>query len=458
MKKIKNLIIFFILFIIHANINYGVEIENYEVTRAKSNGKMIFLLIGLVLISIVLFLGYKMDKMEENINRKKKYRKEEKRSYNPFSFISQKSKKDDYELFAYDELASQNNKNGNEQVEMIGESAAGDNLYNIDLVEKNENIEFEDKKDIVSNEIINNSQEKSVEDDKERKIENQELDVISNIFSKKDENINILVKGYDYNLEDDLDLLDIENTIKAANIKKYTRKKVTKDDNIEKKEKVEEPKAIVKHYTRKIGNSLNKKNNKNDKNDKKTKRYTRKIIVENNVDSLIEKEESSSELNNVLEQYLEEPDKKINDSSIDSNVENDNIDEMTFLSKIVDLESIDDNEIDFKINQSSNLLEEQNEDDIAKNTKEEKSKIKRGRKPKVENEGESIDKLPKSKRGRKPKTEKDSKIKEKKTTNKEEKPKAKRGRKPKIKTEEEELRQAIEMLPKSRRGRKPKTK
>ena len=452
MKKFKNLIIFFILFIIHANINYGTEIENYTITRAKSNGKMLFLLIGLVLISIVLFLGYKMDKMEENINRKKKYRKEEKKSYIPFTSISQKNKKNDDELFFYDELANHNNKNDNNQVEIIKESENDESSYNMDIIEKDKELDFTDKVDIISNETTDDVQEIFEDNYKERKIENQELDVISNIFNKKDEDINLFVKGYDYNLEDDLDLLDLEKTIKAANIKKYTRKKVTNGDNIEENKVVVEPETVVKHYTRKIGNGLN------EKNDKKPKRYTRKIIVENNVESSIDKKESFSELYNNLEQYLEEPDEKINNSSsIDNNTKTDNIDEMNFLSKIVDLDSIDDNDIDFDIKQSFNISEKE-EDDIVKETIEEKPKSKRGRKPKVKKDEDLTEELPKSKRGRKPKTEKDSKTKERKTTDKEEKPKAKRGRKPKIKTEEEELRQAIEMLPKSRRGRKPKTK
>ena len=85
-------------------------------------------------------------------------------------------------------------------------------------------------------------------------IHNTELDAISNIFNQeiKKDDLNIKVKGYDFNLDDDIELLDIEESIKKANIKRYTRKK----DKIEKKDK-KENKNVLKHYTRKIESDQN---------------------------------------------------------------------------------------------------------------------------------------------------------------------------------------------------------
>lgn len=358
MKKLKNLIIIFILFIIHANISYGTVAEKYTVSKAKNNGKMLFLLIGLALICMVLFLGYKMDKMEETIDRKKKYKKEKK------------------EIILSERDIIENDDEKISEIEMDKADEYNNQLENI--------IEKEDE---------------SVE---ERKIENQELDLISNIFNNKDNDIKISVKGYDYDLENDIDLVDIENTIKAANIKKYTRKKDLKEVKENNEEKFEE--TTIKHYTRKINT---------DTKEKKTKRYTRKI-------------QKSDDIDDNTDVILED----IIDNQIESTNKTNNVDENNFLDKIVDLD----------------IIKEESET-------QSKPKSKRGRKPKKETESKDkeIEELPKSKRGRKPKAEtKDKKV--------EEKPKAKRGRKPKIKTEEEELRQAIEMLPKSRRGRKPKAK
>ena len=350
MKKLKRLLIVFILFIIHANINYCEVAEKYAVSKTKSNGKMLFLLIGLVLISMVLFLGYKMDKMEENIDRKKKYtkNKEVRKSY-------------DNDIIENDEIANYENNTEDEEksVEIIDEF--------------NNNIESIDE---------------NVEETTERKIESEKLNLVSNVFNKKEDDIkNISVKGYDYDFENDTDLLDIENTIKAANIKRYTRKKDNKDEV--------KSDNVVKHYTRKIDNG---------KKENKPKRYTRKIQVAEDTNNLDITLEDIIEVNNV-----------------------DEIDENNFLSKIVDLGDDEKETTDIDI----------------------KTKSRRGRKPKTESK--KIEELPKSKRGRKPKTEKKDTPKEEKTKSKrgrkpkvkteeeelrqviEMLPKSRRGRKPKAK-------------------------
>ena len=79
MKKARNFFIIFILLVIKVNNAYATSSGNYTVSKTKNNGKILFLLIGLVLIGMVLFLGYKMDKFEEKSARKKRINKSEKR-------------------------------------------------------------------------------------------------------------------------------------------------------------------------------------------------------------------------------------------------------------------------------------------------------------------------------------------------------------------------------------------
>ena len=438
MKKLKSIVILFILLVIRVNINYATVSGNYTVSKTKSNGKVLFLLIGFVLIGMVLFLGYKMDKLEETNNRKKKYKKDEDNKIKEkllsfkgiiINFINKQKEKKQYEpeTFVYDELE---NKDETE-----------------DTLESRDIIEYDDD-DLPNNGDLY----------EEPKIQNKELDMISNIFNKADneDEIDIKVKGYDYGSDDDFDLLDLEASIKEANIKKYTRKK-----------KEKKSKNATKRYTRKIvkdqSEEINNSSVEEDIKERKPKRYTRKIISE-------EFEINNTETKKV-ESILKEEENIEKSISMEENT--DNTDDVDFLNKIIDLGILKDiDELDKKrmhnktnngeneVHDSGVLNKEKKLEDKTKESTEVKiAKSRRGRKPKdvkIENDEKKSSKKDSTKVS---KTKKENKTNEKKKTkknNKENTPEVKRGRKPKIITEEEELRQVIEMLPKSRRGRKPK--
>ena len=424
MKKVKKLFIIFTLLVIKFNINYATVTGNYTVSKTKSNGKTLFLLIGLVLIGMVLFLGYKMDKFEESSNRKKKYKKiEEKKDSIKYNISNLSSKIIDKK----EEFVSKiNNFKNKEETETIKTNQSRDIIeYDEDDYTEN-NIETDDNSNYSNNE----------EKDEEPKIQSYELDVISNIFNKKmnndinkDDEINLKVKGYDFDINDDIELLDIEESIKEANIKKFTRKKEKKAKN------------PLKRYTRKIVKE-NEQEETDIKPKNKTKRYTRKIIKDENTNS---------------NDYF-----VTSKNDITVNTEDDEkTDDIDFMNKIIDLgilNDINEKELDKNnISDKEELVNESHENNVIK-------KSGRGRKPKSsklekddikENKNNT-----KEKNDKKTKTKKEEKSKTKKTEKKETKKvkttETKRGRKPKVITEEEELRQVVEMLPKSRRGRKPK--
>ena len=402
MKKIKNALLIFIFFLIQSSNCLATTPETYNVSSAGGSSKFLFLLIGLILVGLVLFVGYKMDNIEETQKRKRKYNKiknkEDVEDAYRDMFSSKEVIKDD--TFTYDEIKEKK----------LNENSFEDSIIPKENITSEPNIEVEEN---IDDELMEQLLTESVIEEEERKIEHPELDNISKIFNENavmNENVknnyNLGVKGYDFN-EEDLDLDDLESTIKEANIKKYTRKKKKEVNN-----------SNVKKYTRK---------RKPVKEKTKPKRYTRKVVS----DTIFEEVED--------------------DEKIDIIDEIDNLDTTNdFNFKFLDIS-------DFSDENNTNINEE-------KEIVEEKPKVKRGRKPKekTDNKNVNIESLPKSGRGRKPKSSSTkTKASKKKTitkkAEKKEEPK-KRGRKPKVLTEEEELRNAIEMLPKSRRGRKPKAK
>lgn len=394
MKKFKNALLIFIFFLIQSSDSLATTPETYNVSNPGGSSKFLFLLIGLILVGLVLFVGYKMDNLEEKEKRKKKYKKinnkeEIEDTYNDM-FSSNEVIKDD--SFTYDETKEKEDS-------LIEE--------HIDDTNSEENITEEDIDDALMEQLL--TEEDLIEEKPEdKKIENPELDNIAKIFNEntvnaeENEEINIGVKGYDYG-EEDFDLFDLETTIKEANIKRYTRKKKKEVDT-----------SNVKRYTRKKKQSEEKT---------KPKRYTRKIV-------------SDSIFNDIKEEKL------------------DIIDEIDNLDSVLDYKFLNLEDFDEEEKQDEVKTESKPK---SKRGRKPKSETKGSADKEVDIKALPKSGRGRKSKSSTTKTKDSKKKTVTKKAEKKEEPK-KRGRKPKVLTEEEELRNAIEMLPKSRRGRKPKAK
>lgn len=191
-KKFKKSFMSLILFLMYANNIYATTTGTYTVSENGSGiGKIILLLVGVLLVSLVLFAGYVMDKNENTKKEREKFIKKHKEKENSES--DTEIEKDDYE--DYDEEDDSENYEDEEDEILIR-----DNSYN-DVAEN-----------LMNSTMIFNSTELKIEE--------------------KNENT---VKGYDY--EED-DLSEIESMIKAANIKRYTRKKTKGEELLKPRKKV----------------------------------------------------------------------------------------------------------------------------------------------------------------------------------------------------------------------------
>lgn len=259
--------------------------------------KIILIIIGIALVGLVLFIGYKMDKVEETKKRRDKFVKNGKKEN------ASKTDEDDAYAMIYDTIKAEIE---NEEVD-ANESIFFDE--NTSDYEENENSEVEKdslaEPEEIPEEVEEFDEDEELEEDThEEKEENlheakpskniqEMIDVFENtdstmVFNSrelKEENNNnnnfTSVKGYDY--EEDDDLSDLENTIKSANIKRYVRNFEAEIAFKEqyKKQRMLEKKSNVKRYTRKI-------NKEEVKPKPVTRRYTRKKQTVSNKSQQIE--------------------------------------------------------------------------------------------------------------------------------------------------------------------------
>ena len=266
MKILKKALLIFYMLLLGANNAYASTNSTYVENESSGFGKFVLLVIAFALVGLVLLLGYKMDKSELAQKRKDKIIKNRNEKINDI----------------YSEIYTSHNKNSEKEnkieknketkevnEEIIKEDPKKENNIEIEeKLEKNivtikfenivENDNIEENKINEKNEIIENKKENNIEGLKTTsdtviistpKIENNKVmdstmlfdsNLVKNNDLIKENPLNNYesVKGYDYE-EDDFELLELEKTIKEANIKRYTRKKENK------------PKGNVKRYTRK---------------------------------------------------------------------------------------------------------------------------------------------------------------------------------------------------------------
>ena len=290
MKKLRVFLISIIsIILLFTNNSYATTQGSYVASTSIGTEKIILVGIGIIAIILVLFIGYKMDKNEENKRRREKFIKDteapkEKNAYSSIYNTNdvQKDKNIVEEKYIEDENDTYIDEEENEVEEIYNDEYENVEEYNNDenLEEYDEYDEVQEYDDIKEYEDVQEHNEETIldEDVKNAKT-NRKIEDMINVFESsdttmvfnsqdlKDENIDTIsqVKGYDY--EEDDDLAELENTIKEANIRKYVRNK-------EAERELKNAKQTTKKYTR--------KKDKQEKNTENTvKRYTRKKITNN---------------------------------------------------------------------------------------------------------------------------------------------------------------------------------
>lgn len=232
MKKAKKFLLSLIVFICCASSSFATTTGTYVASQSNDVGKAILILIGILLIALVIFLGYKLDQKEEDQKRREKFIRNNENPEVPKKEDVQESKsaydyniRDNIDVVEDIKFDNVENNFDNEIENQILESAIAVD----DLAEE-----------MIQDEDINNYEENNfsydVQEDNNTSTMNSTM-----VFDSNDvrENQVGIVKGYDFDKDnDDIDLLELEKTIKEANIKRYTRKK----KKVEKK---------VKRFTRK---------------------------------------------------------------------------------------------------------------------------------------------------------------------------------------------------------------
>lgn len=278
MKIIKKVLMTAMLFSIYTNNIFATTTGSYVAKESTSVNKVILLLVGVGLVSLVLFLGYKLDKNEASEERKEKFNKKERdledvydSVYTSKTDISRELDKiaiseedldiiDDNDIFEEEESLLTEAAIAEELEKMAIEEAIKEAEYNLenDLeVEEDDDVEDEDEdeedEDDEEEVITYNPTDVVIDDEKPRGMyiggkgaSNSTMVFETDKLRKIEEKLNRTV---DYEQEDDLDLSELEGTIKAANIKKYTRKKPVKKES--KKAKDNKKDENVKRFTRK---------------------------------------------------------------------------------------------------------------------------------------------------------------------------------------------------------------
>ena len=303
MKKITKKFLFIFILLFYSNNTYATTNGSYSVenTGISIVGKIVLFLIAIILIALVLFLSYKMDKNEMSNKRKEKIINNKKKNENLKSNPEIKEEVYKFDSLKNDYLEESETNNDVFEAEDIVDT---DNLldeYISDLEDITEldkiveNIKNDNTKDDIdhadiedeltyhetlANEEIYNNIENEIEKNDEKEIYYNEntknLDEFTMVFNSSS------LKNKEKEDDEDDELEEIEEIIAKANIKKYTRNK--KNNSIfnlaQKSKKYTSTNNSSKRYTRKKESKLIKK---------ESKRYTRKKVNTKKKDNLEEK-------------------------------------------------------------------------------------------------------------------------------------------------------------------------
>lgn len=328
MKNVRIFLVTLIgLLLLYSNETYATTEGTYIPEQGSGIEKLILIGVGILAVILVLFIGYKMDKSEENKKRREKFIKDNKKDESEedsdlYSAIYNTINSEDDDLsediYNYENNETQNTEIENSEEEVVQNFEMDDEDDYEDIYKEINNSYSDDE---IEEKSYNNDYEENINEKKIENVEKQEFEItgevedaeeVEELSVKSNENIEKMisvfenadstmvfnsqelkshneenfntVKGYDYE-EDDDDLLELESTIKAANIKKFKRKK---HSEIEEKE-IKEEKSNVKRYTR--------KKKKEEKPKSNVKRYTRKKPVVQNEDIEIKEQETENNQN-----------------------------------------------------------------------------------------------------------------------------------------------------------------
>lgn len=261
-KKIKKSFMSLILFSMYSNNIYATTTGTYTVSNGN-NGieKFILLLVGVLLVSLVLFVGYIMDKNENNKKEREKFIKKHKEK------LKNELEENEPHYMENDTIEDEKNAIIKENEKNIGTEYNDDRvsgeLDEDDIDNNEENVEDfytqkinlkedDDKEENDSIDSLNDLEKNLIEKYIDEEVVKNDEDIIikdnsygnipdslmnsTMIFNSTDlKNEENKVKGYDY--EED-DLSEIESMLKEANIKRYTRKKKREEDILKPRKKV----------------------------------------------------------------------------------------------------------------------------------------------------------------------------------------------------------------------------
>lgn len=263
--------------------------------------KIIFLLISICLIGLVLYLGYRLDRKEEQNKRKKKYdidnlntNKTSKTPKNEGTFQSFKRNIQEKVDDAKEKIEEKRILKAEKRIQQLNEKREREYRIHEDIIDEESSWESLDEEFLIEkrlkdlkNEDVENviiPREKNIEDEtmpintlrRTNKEKNGQNTVVINPIKEKDLE-NIQKKMLDSFKENEIDndedelLLDIEREIEQANIKRFTRvkkenvkKKKTTSKKEPKENKPKEKASNVKRFTRtkKDGKEKTKKKSK----------------------------------------------------------------------------------------------------------------------------------------------------------------------------------------------------
>lgn len=333
MKILKKALLSLSIILLNTTNVYATTTGTYVPESNSGVGKFFLFLVAIGLVALVLFIGYKMDKNEAQEKRKEKIIKQRDNDINDmYSKIyssHENNKKDIFEDEIEEELPKVNfkpeteeyfkdiNKEETQKINLINEEEIDD----CTAIEENVETKIEeeifdesytesdsyDEKEKQENNNLGETQIISFEEDAENDDEEFDSTMVFDVGPLKDIDVNMNVeekiinkisdvKGYDYE-DNDLELLDLEQTIAEANIKKYTRDKnqemiKVKRQTTNKKATKKETKDTKKYTRKKAEKEPNKKDDVKEEK-KTTKKYKAKKVVSKKEENNDEKEVTS---------------------------------------------------------------------------------------------------------------------------------------------------------------------
>ena len=219
MRMFKKTLISLSMLILYANNAYATTTGTYVPSGNSGMGKFLLLILAVALVALVLFLGYKLDKNEASQKRKEKIIKKRNEDINDMYSDIYKSHKDEEEKVEEKVVVKKEYKKVEEPVEVIEEY---DDITDDGLEEVEEYDEEDEENDFGSTQVIQTVKEEIKPSDSTMVFDTTQVKELENMIDKFSD-----VKDYEYEETDD-ELLELEQTIADANVKKYTRKKQLK--------------------------------------------------------------------------------------------------------------------------------------------------------------------------------------------------------------------------------------